>query len=107
MYFLAGDFHRGEAVGTRLDLVGDPLHLFLDLVEPASHEPLDGEDRVLGVGDRLTLGHLADEPLAVLGERDDRGGGAPAFGVRNDDRVAAFHDGNDGIGGTQVDADDL
>ena len=49
------------------------------------------------VGDRLALGDLADESLAVLGEADDRGGRATAFGVRDDDGIAAFHDRDDGV----------
>ena len=104
---LAGDLDRGEPVGAGFDLVRDALDFFLDFIHPASHEPLDGEDGLLGVGDRLALGDLADQPLAVLGERHDRRRGAAAFGVRDDDGVAAFHDGNDGIGRAKVDADDF
>ena len=66
---------------------------------------LDGTERAVGVGDRLTLGDLADKHFAGLGERDHRGGGAGAFGVRDDDRVAAFEDRDDRVGGTEVDAD--
>ena len=62
-------------------------------------------DGAVDVGDRLVLGRLADEDLAVLGERDDRRGGARALGVRDDRRLAALQDGDDGVGGAEVDSD--
>ena len=95
------------AVAGAHDLVRHHLHLFVDLVELAAHEALDREDRVLGVGDRLALGDLADEPLAGLGERHDRRRQPAAFRIGDDDRLAAFHDGDDGVGGAQVDSDDF
>ena len=97
---------RGRSV-PRVDLVGDALDLLGHLGDPAAHEALDREDGLLGVGDRLPLGDLADQPLAVLGERHDRRGGAAAFGVGDDDGVAAFHDRDDGVGRAEVDSDDL
>ena len=66
---------------------------------------LDAADGAVDVGDRLVLGRLADEDLAVLGERDDRRGGARALGVRDDRRLAALQDGDDGVGGAEVDTD--
>ena len=95
------------AVAARARLIRHHLHLFVDFVELAAHEALDREDRVLGVGDRLALGDLADQPLAGLGEGDDRRRQASAFRVGDDDRFAAFHDGDDRVGRAQVDADDF
>ena len=95
------------AVAGRDDLVRHHLHLFGDFVEPAAHEALDREDGVLGVGHGLPLGDLADQPLAGLGEGDDRRRQPAAFRVGDDDRLAAFHDRDDGVGGAQVDADDF
>ena len=77
------------------------------VVEPTTHEALDRIDRVAGVGDGLALGELADEPLTGLGERDDRGDRPAAFGGCDDGRLAALHDGHDGVRGAEVDADDL
>ena len=57
-----------------------------------AHVALDRADRAVGVGDGLALGHLADEDLAVLGEGDDRRGGAGALGVGDDDGIAALED---------------
>jgi hypothetical protein len=88
-------------------LVRDPLGLLGDLAEAAPHEPLDAVDGLLGVGDGLPLGHLAHQPLAVLGVADHRRGDAGALLVRDDDGVAPVHDRDDGVGGAQVDADDL
>ena len=112
-----GDFRRRILLAARVDariavarahhLVRHHLHLFVDLVELAAHEALDREDGVLGVGDRLPLGHLADQPLARLRERHDRRRQAAALRVRDDDGLAAFHDRDDGVGGAEVDADDF
>jgi NAD-specific glutamate dehydrogenase len=104
---LALDLDRGDVVGAAEHLVRHALGLFLHLVELAAHEALDREDGVRRVGDRLTLGDLADESLAVLAEADDRRRGAPTLGVRDDDRIAAFHDGDDRVRGAEVDADDF
>ena len=104
---LALDFDRREIVGAGGDLVGDPLGLLGHLIGPASHEPLDGEDGVLRVGDRLPLRHLPDQPLSVLRKGDDRRGGPTALGVRDDDGISTFHHGDHRVRGAQVDADDF
>ena len=72
-----------------------------------AHLTLDRGDRAVGVGDGLALGHLADHTLAVLGKSDDRRRGARALGVRDNDSLAAFHDGHAAVGGSQVNTDDL
>ena len=59
---------NGNVVARLDDLVGDHLDLFADFVVAASHKPLDRIDRVFGIGDRLPLGDLSDEPFAGLGE---------------------------------------
>ena len=89
------------------DLVGHARGFARHLVELPAHEPLDREDRVFGVGDRLPLGDLADQPLAVLGERHDRRRGPRAFLVDDDCRLAAFHDGDDRVGRAEVDSNDF
>ena len=70
---LAVDLDLDEVVGPADDLVGDHLLFGLDLVVAAAHEPLDRVDRPPGVGDRLPLGRLADQDLALVGEGDDDG----------------------------------
>ena len=104
---LALHFHRGDVVGAALDRVGHAPQFFRDLRHLAPHEALDGEYGVLRVGHRLTFGDLPHEALAVLAKTDHRRRGPSAFRVRNDDRVASFHDGDHRVGGAQVDADNF
>ena len=108
-YFLPSDLDPGVAVRRLDDLVGDELLVLLDhrVVEAAADQALDREDGALRVGDRLALGRLADQPLAVVGEGDDRGRGAPALGILDDLGVLAVHDGDARIGRAEVDADDF
>src|SRR6476469_440655 len=88
------------------------VYVFPSILTAASplgpaHEPFDREDGALGVGDRLALGHLAHQPLTLLGERDDGRGGPATLGVGDDDRVATLHDGDDRVGRAEVNSDDL
>ena len=62
---LAGDRDAGVAVAGLDDLVRDHLLLFGDFGVLPSHEALDREDGVLGVRDRLALGHLAHQALGA------------------------------------------
>ena len=103
---LAVGLHARVAVRARDDAIGDDRHLLGHLGRLAAHEALDGEDRVLGVGDRLALRRRADEALSVLRERDDGRRGAPALGVLEDRRVAAFEDGHARVGRAEIDTDD-
>jgi hypothetical protein len=102
---LAAGLDLDELVLARADLVGDELLLARHLAHAPAHEALDRVDRVERVGDRLAAGDLADQPLPVFGERDDRRRGPPALLVRDDLRLAAFHDGDHRVGRAQVDAD--
>src|SRR6185436_16376568 len=61
----------------------------------------------LGIRQRLALRDLADEPLALGREADDRGGGARALLVGDDLGGAPLHHRHAGVGGAQIDADDL
>ena len=79
---LALDLDPGVAVRPGDDLVGHHLLVLGDhrVVGAAADQPLDGKEGVLGIGDRLALGGLADEALLV-GEGDDRGRGPRPFGI--------------------------
>ena len=92
---LAAGLHAHVAVAGAHDGVRHHLHLLVDFIELASHEALDREDRVFGIGDGLPLGNLPDQPLAGLGEAHDGRGDAAAFRVGDDDGLAAFHDRHD------------
>src|SRR5262249_428221 len=87
--------------------VGDDLHLLRDLVVLAAHEALDREDRRFRVRHLLALRGRTDEPLAVLRERDDGRGRAPALRVRNHRGLAALEHGHTGVRRAEVDADRL
>ena len=106
---LAVRLDPGVAVRALDDLVGDEAHVLLGhgVVEGAADQALDGEEGALGVRDRLALGRLADEALAVVREGHDRRGRARAFRVFDDLGLRAFHDGHAGIGGAEVDTDDF
>src|SRR5207248_6745670 len=88
-------------------LVGDDLHLLRDLAELATHEALDREDRVLRIRHLLTLCRRADEALAVIRERDDGRGRAPALGVRDHGRLATLDHRHRRVGRAEVDTDCL
>ena len=111
-----GDGVAEVALGVALELLEDArrdllggVALAVDVVglPVLAHVALDRAEGAIGVGDRLALGHLADEHLAGLGEGDDGRGGARALGVGDDDGVAALEDGYDGVGGTEVDTHGL
>jgi NAD-specific glutamate dehydrogenase len=65
------------------------------------------EERALGIGHRLTLGGLADEALAVIGDGNDRRRGAHAFRVLDDFCSLAIHYGDARIRGAEIDPNDL
>ena len=104
---LAVGRHPGVAVGGLDDLVGDEAHVLLRhrVVERAADQALDREEGALRIGHALALGGLADQTLAVVRERDDRGRRARALGILDDLGRRAFHDRDAGIGGSEVDAD--
>ena len=80
--------------------------LVVDLGVPVgAHVALDRTDGAVDVGDRLALGHLADEHLAGLGERDHGRGRAGAFRVCDDGGFATLEDGDDAVRRPEVDAD--
>ncbi len=106
-YSLPPAFTRTSPLPAPRHRVRHHLHLLGDFVELAAHEALDREHGVLGVGHRLALRDLADQALARLGEAHHRRGDAAAFRIRNDDRLAAFHDRHDGVGRPEIDSDDL
>src|SRR5262249_8548779 len=91
------------------DLVGQDLSRVLRLfgVELPADQPLDGEDRVHRICDRLPLGDLSDEALAVLGEAHDRGRRAAPLAVVQDLGCGAFDHRDTAVGRPEVDAEDF
>ena len=75
-----------------------------DLVVGA-HLALDGRNGAVMVRDGLPLCDLTDHALSGLGKRDHRRGGAVAFRVRNDNRLAALHHSHAAVGGAEINTD--
>jgi hypothetical protein len=72
-----------------------------------AHEALDRENRVFGVGDRLALGHLADQPLTFFREADDRTASCVRLLVHDDGGLAAFHDRDNRVRRAEVDSNNF
>ena len=89
------------------DLVGKHLDFFSNFVIAASHKPLDRIDGVLRVGNSLPLGDLAHQTFAGFGETDYRGGSAPSFFIGDDLGLSTLHDRHAGVGGPEVNSDNL
>ncbi len=108
-----GDVLTEELLGVALELHEDAgrdllrgVLLAVDLGRPVGpHVAFHRTDRPVRVRDRLSLGLLADEDLAVLGERDDGGGGPVTLCVGDDAGIPALEDGEDGVRGPEVDSD--
>ena len=104
---LAVDVHLDQLVRPADDLVRNEFLFRCDFLVPPAHEALDRVDRTPRIGDGLALGRVADQDVALVGEGDDAGREAVAFLIGDDLDFAAFHDGDDGIGRAEVDADDF
>ena len=87
-----------------LGCVGLAVHI--DLVIRA-HVTLDGRNGAVGVGDSLTFCHLAHHALAGFGKGHHGRGGAVSFRVRNNNGLAAFHNGYARVCRTQVNTNDF
>ena len=105
--FLAIDIDDGTAILALHHVVGDGLALFGGLIIAAADKALHRRNGVLGVGDSLVLGGLADNTLAVFAEALDRRSGAIAFGVHQNGGLIALHNRHRGVRGAQVDTQNL
>ena len=90
-YSLPRTLNRAMPSGPGHDVVRHGVDLGLHLLEAPADEPLGGVDGALGVEDRLASSHLADEPLTLLGERHDGGGGSRSLRVGDHRGMAALH----------------
>jgi putative ABC transport system permease protein len=124
-----GDTHRGFPVlatttdyftrfryGARQALALADGRAFEGTLDTLHHAVIGAEiARALGyrVGQSIALSHgsgviagadHADQPFTALGEGHHRRGRALPFGVGDDHRLAAFHDGHAGVGGAQINA---
>ncbi len=108
-HFLAAYFHPCIAIVSLDDGIRHQADVLLHFLffETTADQALDCIQRVLGVGDGLTFCRCASQNLAIFLISDDGRCGACAFGVFNHARFAAFHDGDAGIGGAQVNTDNF
>ena len=79
----------------------------LYLTVATSHEAFDRINRVRWVRDRLSFGRITHQRFTLIRERDDAGSGATSFLIRDHFGFTTLHDRNNGVGGTEVDTDDL
>ncbi len=98
----------GVALQLAEDLGGDLLRrplLAVDLEAPVlrAHVALDGSNGAIRVRDRLPLGDLADDDLAVLREPHDRRRRPRPLDVRSHDRLAGLQHGDHRVGRPQID----
>ncbi len=102
-------FDPGIAIATLDDLVGNEAFVFLRhrIAVGAADEALDGKEGVLRIGYRLALRRLADKAFVIIGEGDDGGCRSRTFRVLNHFPARTFHHCDAGIGGAEVDTDDL
>ena len=103
---LAVDLDANVFVGSAYDFVRNHAFLGADFALLATHEALDRCDRAFRVHDRLTFRKLADE-LFRIGERDDTGSQPIPFGIRDYLRFFTFHNCDDRVGCSKIDADDF
>ena len=113
-----GNFRRRESLVAELDAQDfaglqvfgeaerEELQFFLDVFHAASHEAFDGVDGALRRFDQGVARGIADDGLVVRVERDHRGEKIQAILARNYDRGLPLHEGHQGVGGAEVDADD-
>ena len=80
-----GDLLRGVLLAVDVDLI------------IGAHVALDRGDRAVCVRNGLTLCDLTDHTLTGLRECNNGRSGAIAFGIRDNDGLAAFHHGDTGI----------
>ena len=104
---LAAHFHPRVTVVGRCDLVGHEIDVFLYffLGELAANQALDGIQRVLRIGNCLSLGRCANQHFATILVGNDGRRGTCALRVFNHLGRVAFHDGDAGVGRAQVNSD--
>ena len=108
-HFLALGRDPGVTIVGLDDLVRHHVNVLLHHVvgETPAHQALDRVQGVLGIRDRLTLGRLPDQHFAIVAVGNHGRRGARSLGILDDLRLAAFHDRHAGVGGPEVDTDNL
>ncbi len=105
--FLAAGLDPGVTIIRLDDIIRNHFPIFLGglVIKPPPDKALDRKKCVLRIGDTLTLGRLADESLPVFREGDHGRGGSRPFRIFNDLCIFAVHNGDAGVGRSQVNSD--
>ena len=108
-HLLTVHFNPSIAVIGLSYFVGHHLDVFLHdfVVELTADETLDREQRVIGIRDSLALSRLAHQDFAIVCVSNNGRGGAIAFGVLNNFRLAAVHYCDAGVRCAEVNSYDL
>mmetsp|Transcript_14324 Transcript_14324/g.26830 ORF Transcript_14324/g.26830 Transcript_14324/m.26830 type:complete len:109 (-) Transcript_14324:181-507(-) len=77
------------------------------VVETSSNQTFDGIQSIVGIGDGLSFGSHTDQSLVTVGKGYDGRGGTSTFRVFNNTSRSSFHNGNTGVGGTQINTDHI
>ena len=104
---MAGHLHMGISVIAGGDRVGQALGCVLNLGigETPSHQPLHGEDGVVGVGNGLSLGRLTHVPFSAAGvDRDHGGRDAVPLGALDHISLTGLDHRSHRVGRAEVDA---
>ena len=104
---LVARLYLDVVLGAADDLVGNHLLLAGHFVVAPAHESLDRVDRPPRVGDRLAAGGVADEGFPLVVEGDHARRQPITLFVGDHLGLLPLHHSDDGVGGAQIDADDL
>ncbi len=91
------------------DLVRNEILVLGDhwVIKAATNQTLDGKQGAFRISDSLTLRRLASEALVTIAESDDRRRCASTFSIFDDLRAFSVHDGNAGVGRSQIDTNNF
>ena len=97
---LAVDIHARSVVFAADHFVRHAVHLGVHLIIGLTHETLDAEHGVVGVGDSLTLGRGADFTLTAFGESHHGGSSTLPLVVNDNGGLVALHYSHARVGGS-------
>ncbi len=85
----------------------EQLHFFLDILDAAPHQSLDGVNRSLRRVDEILARGVSDDRLIVFIQRDDGRDQVRSVLSRDYYRDLPLHEGHEGIRGSEVYSDDV